>query len=191
MKWTPQNFAHDMTAVLSWHVQKFVVICLTKMELKQKEFSTKLEFEGGTLTVKQALLPVLNNNSPHIEGFLLQLAVSVIQISRFSCVASAHQTTPLVGDKYICWSTVSPTNKFLNKFQIWLKCAYLYFHLYQSDQYKNVHIPKLGMCKVFCYKSSLLEIMVMKIFSAFGIWLKYCSGIVVWSKVVPLSVLPY
>ena len=39
-----QNFAHAMTAVLSWHVQNFVVIQYLEIELKENLFSVKFEF---------------------------------------------------------------------------------------------------------------------------------------------------
>ena len=34
-KWSLQNFAHDTTAALLWHVQNFVVIWLAVTELQQ------------------------------------------------------------------------------------------------------------------------------------------------------------
>ena len=37
------NFAHDMTTVLSWHVQKFVVIWLLVIEIENGKFSIELE----------------------------------------------------------------------------------------------------------------------------------------------------
>ena len=43
IKWSLQNFAHDTTAGLSWHVHNFVVICSTVIELELNEFS--IEFE--------------------------------------------------------------------------------------------------------------------------------------------------
>ena len=42
-KWSLQNPVHDMTAVLSWHVQKFIAIWWPAIELQQGEVS--LEFE--------------------------------------------------------------------------------------------------------------------------------------------------
>ena len=43
IKWSLQNFVHGTTAVLSWHVQKFVAIWWPAMELWQGEVS--IEFE--------------------------------------------------------------------------------------------------------------------------------------------------
>ena len=37
MKWSLQNFAHGTTAMLSWHVQKFVAIWWPATELQQGE----------------------------------------------------------------------------------------------------------------------------------------------------------
>ena len=42
-KWSLQNFAHGLTAVLSWHVSNFVAIWSPTTELQQKEIS--IEFE--------------------------------------------------------------------------------------------------------------------------------------------------
>ena len=42
--WLPQNFAHAMTAVLSWHVQNFVAICWPEMELSQTVISIRFDF---------------------------------------------------------------------------------------------------------------------------------------------------
>ena len=39
-----QNFAHVMTALLSCHVQNFVVICLLLIELQQSMISAGFEF---------------------------------------------------------------------------------------------------------------------------------------------------
>ena len=43
MKWSQQNFAHGMTAMLSWRVQNFVVIWSPAIELQLNEIS--IEFE--------------------------------------------------------------------------------------------------------------------------------------------------
>ena len=40
--WSLQIFAYDMTALLSCHVQNFVVIWYQKFELQQNEFSFKI-----------------------------------------------------------------------------------------------------------------------------------------------------
>ena len=42
-KWSLQNFAHVTTAVLSWHVQKFVVIGCLEIELQHNGFVIKFE----------------------------------------------------------------------------------------------------------------------------------------------------
>ena len=43
IKWSPQNFAHAMTAVLSWHVQKFVVIWWSEIVHQWHQFFSKFE----------------------------------------------------------------------------------------------------------------------------------------------------
>ena len=46
MQWSLQNFAHDTTAVLSWHVQKFVAIWWPATELWQGEISIEFELRA-------------------------------------------------------------------------------------------------------------------------------------------------
>ena len=46
IKWSLQNFVHGTTAVLSWHVQKFVVISRPATELWQGEVSIEFELRG-------------------------------------------------------------------------------------------------------------------------------------------------
>ena len=43
IQWSLQNFVHGTTAVLSWHVQKFVVMWWPVTELQQGEVSIKFE----------------------------------------------------------------------------------------------------------------------------------------------------
>ena len=47
------NIAHDTTAVLSWHVQKFVAIWWPAAELQQRAFSIEFELQAEAL-VRQA-----------------------------------------------------------------------------------------------------------------------------------------
>ena len=46
IQWSLQNFVQGMTAVLSWHVQKFVAIWWPAMELQQGEVSIKFELRA-------------------------------------------------------------------------------------------------------------------------------------------------
>ena len=43
IKWLQQHFAHDMTAVLSWHVQNFVVIIEPQLKFQQNKFTIELK----------------------------------------------------------------------------------------------------------------------------------------------------
>ena len=52
MKWSLQNFAHAKTAELSWHVLKFVAICLPGNELQQNEICIKFELWQEISVVK-------------------------------------------------------------------------------------------------------------------------------------------
>ena len=47
-----QNFAHAMTAVLSWHVQNFVAITLLVFEWNQNEIFIKFELKHKNSSVK-------------------------------------------------------------------------------------------------------------------------------------------
>ena len=49
IQWSLQHFAHAMTALLSWHVQKFVVILLPEFELHQNKNPSSLNFDGKML----------------------------------------------------------------------------------------------------------------------------------------------
>ena len=46
IQWLLQNFVHDTTAVLSWHVQKFVAIWWPVTELQQGEVSIEFELRA-------------------------------------------------------------------------------------------------------------------------------------------------
>ena len=46
-----QNVVQDTAAVLSWHVQKYVVIWWPATELQQGKFSIKFEFTFGDLVM--------------------------------------------------------------------------------------------------------------------------------------------
>ena len=46
IEWSLQNFVHGTTAVLSWHVQKFVVIWWPATELQQGELSIEFELRA-------------------------------------------------------------------------------------------------------------------------------------------------
>ena len=46
IEWWLQNFVHGMTAVLSWHVQKIVVIWWPPTELQQDEVSIEFELRA-------------------------------------------------------------------------------------------------------------------------------------------------
>ena len=46
IQWSLQNFVHGMTAVLSWHVQQFVVIWWPVTELQQGEVSSEFELRA-------------------------------------------------------------------------------------------------------------------------------------------------
>ena len=45
VKWSLWHFAHGMAAVLSWHVQTFVVTWYTMMELQLNQFSINFELQ--------------------------------------------------------------------------------------------------------------------------------------------------
>ena len=49
IQWPLQNCVHGTTAVLSWHVQKFVAIWRTGAELQQGEVSMELELRSKNL----------------------------------------------------------------------------------------------------------------------------------------------
>ena len=46
IRWLLPNFAYGMTAVLSWHVQKFVAMCLPGMDSQQTSNSLNLNYDG-------------------------------------------------------------------------------------------------------------------------------------------------
>ena len=46
IQWSLQNFVHGTTAVLSWHVQKFVAIWWPATELQQGEISIEFELRA-------------------------------------------------------------------------------------------------------------------------------------------------
>ena len=46
IQWSLQNFVHGTTAVLSWHVQKFVAIWWPRTELQQGKFSIEFELRA-------------------------------------------------------------------------------------------------------------------------------------------------
>ena len=46
IQWSLRNFVHGTTAVLSWHVQKFVAIWWPTTELQQGEVSIEFEFRA-------------------------------------------------------------------------------------------------------------------------------------------------
>ena len=46
MEWSLQNFVHGMTAVLSWHVQKFIAIWWAATELQQDKVSIEFELQA-------------------------------------------------------------------------------------------------------------------------------------------------
>ena len=52
--WSLQIFAHDMTAMLSWHVQKFVAIWCTVIELQWDEIPIEFETWAKKSLVKWA-----------------------------------------------------------------------------------------------------------------------------------------
>ena len=54
VKWSLWNFAHDMTAVLSWHVQNFIAIWHLTIELHWNQLSIEFEFWRKNLSVKWA-----------------------------------------------------------------------------------------------------------------------------------------
>ena len=48
LKWLLQNFVHATTAVLSWHVQTFVEMWWTVIELQQYEFFMEFSLRAKT-----------------------------------------------------------------------------------------------------------------------------------------------
>ena len=60
-----QNFVHGTTAVLSWHVQKFVAIWWLATELWQNEVSIEFELRANKSLVKRVHS---RNNSQHGHG---------------------------------------------------------------------------------------------------------------------------
>ena len=54
IQWSLQNFVHGTTAVLSWHVQKFVAIWWPATELQQGEVSIEFELRAKKTLVKRA-----------------------------------------------------------------------------------------------------------------------------------------
>ena len=69
MKWSLQNSAHVMTAVLSSHVQKFVALWGLVIELLQYEVHTKFEFRQSFL-VKWDPGPELDWSSSPLLGLV-------------------------------------------------------------------------------------------------------------------------
>ena len=61
IQWSLQNFVHGTTAVLSWHVQKFVAIWWPATELQQGEVSIEFELRAKISLVKRA--PVWNKST--------------------------------------------------------------------------------------------------------------------------------
>ena len=59
IKWWLQNFAHDTTAVLLCHVQKFVVIWFREIESQQKIQSTKNVQLNFNLQINSEMFPWL------------------------------------------------------------------------------------------------------------------------------------
>ena len=53
IKWSLQNVEHGTTAVLSWHVQKFVVIWWPATELQHDEVSIEFQMNCGQKTVSE------------------------------------------------------------------------------------------------------------------------------------------
>ena len=68
MQWSLQNFVHGTTALLSWHVQKFVAIWWPATELWQGEVSIEFELQkiGKKTLVKRAPGEGCNNRTIEI-----------------------------------------------------------------------------------------------------------------------------
>ena len=45
IKWSQQKFAHDTAAVLPWHVQNFVVVLLSWIDLRKDNFSIAFKLQ--------------------------------------------------------------------------------------------------------------------------------------------------
>ena len=55
-KWALQNSVHDMTAVLSWQVQKFIAIWRPAIELQQGEVSLEFELRAKNCWWNESLM---------------------------------------------------------------------------------------------------------------------------------------
>ena len=87
INWSLQNFAHDTTAVLSWHVQKFVVIWWPVIEI----FSIKFELLMNRLLVKWTHVP-----QPLWSGIGPGHYLAVMQMSKRTIVSPAQCNRPLL-----------------------------------------------------------------------------------------------
>ena len=69
IQWSLQNFVNDTTAVLSWHVQKFLAIWWPATELQQSEVSIEFELRAK----------IVSETGPRI--FIVTVLTHVVQVT--------------------------------------------------------------------------------------------------------------
>ena len=88
IQWSLQNFVHDTTAVLSWHVQIFVAIWWPDTELQQSKISIEFELRATIVwhTVRHYidLMPAIFEYHKLWES-ILRHAIVVLQLFHVRC----------------------------------------------------------------------------------------------------------
>ena len=105
-----QNFVHGTTAVLSWHVQKFVAIWWPATELWQGEVSIEFELRAKKTLVKQA--PVcpgfdvcvsIRSTACQIyyRGCQIQLVAHIIRVFQWANREELYHTKQIGDSRFI------------------------------------------------------------------------------------------
>ena len=96
IQWSLQNCVHGTTAVLSWHVQKFVVICWPATELWQGQVFIEFELRGKKLvkrvSVRSRQVPeIWVWSCPNPLNFLGGLTPVLLRYQQ-NCLSHNHKT---------------------------------------------------------------------------------------------------
>ena len=114
IRWSLQNFVHGTTAVLSWHVQKFVAIWLPATELQQGEVS--IEFELRAISSNGPVTCGLHYKWQQLEYILLFYLIFFIWHSYVKWVNKGTYTCILwTSWLYICNITLRPSDAYVRQ----------------------------------------------------------------------------
>ena len=116
IKWS-KPCSHSATAVLSWHVQRFVMICSARKELHQNEFSLRKKGSSRNGFFKDILVLVIQvctvlSKRPET---LFQLIIYPVYTDHCSVKKNNCVAENIVPCETIFWLTLAPTSVVLRK----------------------------------------------------------------------------